>query len=151
MTIALVDTSILCNMIPVPGLDRHRSDILQQFERFVHDNLTFLLPVATILETGRHIACLSNGRLRRHTAQRFVVIVLQALDEGVPWTVSHPLLDADALRQYLGEFPNCAMRGLSLADVSILKEFDRQCSLHPARRVFIWSLDTHLSAYDRTP
>lgn len=43
------------------------------------------------------------------------------------------------------------MCGLSLADLSMIKLFEQQCLLNPARRVFIWSYDEDdLSAYDRT-
>jgi predicted ATPase len=35
------------------------------------------------------------------------------------------------------------------ADLSIQKEWARQCELHPLRRVYIGSLDAHLSSYDR--
>jgi hypothetical protein len=151
MTIALVDTSVFCNIVPVPGLDEHRSDIIGQLGEFIQDNVTLFLPVATILETGRHIAHLSDGQLRRSAAQRFVGFVTQALDSGLPWTVPQPLLDPQALREYLTEFPDFAMRGLTLADLSIVKEFECQCRLHTARRVFIWSLDHHLSVCDRHP
>jgi hypothetical protein len=72
-------------------------------------------------------------------------------DSAAPWTISRPLLDPDELGRYLSEFPDHAMRGLTLGDLSIIKEFERQCELHHARRVFIWSLDQHLGAYDRPP
>jgi hypothetical protein len=36
-----------------------------------------------------------------------------------------------------------------MGDLSMIKEWERQCELHRARRVFIWSLDGHLAGYDR--
>jgi hypothetical protein len=35
--------------------------------------------------------------------------------------------------------------------MSIIKTWERQCELHTARRVFIWSYDDDLLGYDRAP
>jgi len=52
---------------------------------------------------------------------------------------------------WLDEFPDSAMRGVSIGDLTIIKEYERQCELHPTRRVLIWSLDDDLQGYDRAP
>jgi len=152
MSIGLVDTSVFCEILPVPGLDHHREEVLQTLGQFIENNVTLLLPVATILETGRHIAHIPDGRRRRNTATEFVERVQEALGNvggPAPWTVSQPLLSSGELQSYLAEFPDYAMRGVSLGDLSIIKEYERQCLLHSYRHVFIWSLDAHLSAYNR--
>ncbi|MEW6749722.1 MAG: hypothetical protein AB1505_01930 [Candidatus Latescibacterota bacterium] len=41
------------------------------------------------------------------------------------------------------------MRRVTLADLSIVQEFARQCALHRASHVQIWSYDSHLQGYDR--
>jgi hypothetical protein len=152
MTIALEDTSVFCEIVPVPGRSQHRDATLDQFEAYIREEVTLLLPIATILETGNHIGHIDDGHVRRRTAERFVALVQPALGNvagPAPWTVPDPLLDPEDLQRYLDEFPDCAMRGLGLGDLSILKEFERQCELNQAHRVFIWSLDDHLAAYDR--
>ena len=152
MSIGLVDTSVFCEIVPVPGRSQHQEEILDTLEDHIRENVTLLLPIATILETGNHIAHIPDGRLRRATAERFVELVQQALGnvEGpAPWTVPQPLLAPEDLQRYLNEFPDHAMRKVGLGDLAIIKEYERQCQLHQMRRVFIWSLDDHLSAYDR--
>lgn len=152
MSIGLVDTSIFCEIVPVPGRSQCREEVLAELEAHIQNDVTLLLPIATILETGNHIAHIPDGRQRRTAADRFVDLVQQALGnvEGPPpWTVPQPLLAPEDLQRYLSEFPDCAMRRIGLGDLSIIKEYERQCQLHQARRVFIWSLDHHLSAYDR--
>ncbi len=154
MSIALVDTSIFCNILDVPQKNQDRAIVFTQLEEYIRGGMTLLLPVATILETGKHIAHLRDGRLRRALAKRFVKIVRQALaglDNNAPWIVPQPLLDPAALCEYLDEFPDYAMRGISLADLSIIKEYERQRKLFSGHRVFIWSLDEHLQAYDYAP
>lgn len=152
MSIVLVDTSVFCEIVPVPGRSQLRDEILGQLEEHIQNEVTLLLPIATILETGNHIAHINDGRQRRVTAEKFVQLVQQALGniEGpAPWTVPQPLLSPEDLQRYLNEFPDHAMREIGLGDLSIIKEYERQCQLHQLRRVFIWSLDDHLSAYDR--
>ena len=41
--------------------------------------------------------------------------------------------------------------GTSLADLSIIKEWERNCRLNPMSRIRIWSLDMDLSGHDRRP
>jgi hypothetical protein len=108
-----------------------------------------LLPLAAIFETGTHISHLSDGRLRRESAMRFVEQVRLAVAGLAPWRTT-PIPQPEDLAIWLDEFPERAMCGLSLADLSMIKLFEQQCVLNPARRVFIWSYDEDdLSAYDR--
>lgn len=159
--IVLLDTSVYLNILDVPGWNQDRDAILDEFEIRMGDDDIFLLPMATIWETGNHIAKLPNGGLRRKFAQRLVDDVTKALDErGIPpYQPTHFPERRDFLG-WLTDFPGYAQRnkaagkpgeGMSLADFSIMKEWARTCSLHPMSRVQIWSLDADLSAYDRQP
>ncbi len=150
-SIALVDTTIFCNVLNIPRRNQNCKSVRVQLREYIEDNVTLFLPMATILETGNHIAQIKHGGMRRIAAKRFVEQVKHALDNAPPWTVPQPLLNPDTLREYLDEFPDSAMRGLGLGDLSIIKEFERQCTLYTARRVFVWSLDNHLKSYDRAP
>jgi len=150
MTICLVDTSIFCNLLEVPGRCQHKQGVLLQLEDKIKAGWNLLLPVAAIVETGNHIAHGADGALRRRAAQRFIDQVRQALNGEAPWVVT-PIPDAPSWRTWLNDFPDSAMRGLGFADLTIIKEYERQCVLFPARRVLVWSLDGHLRAYDRRP
>jgi len=150
MSIALIDTSVFCNVISVPGLNQNRDDVLEELENLLDQQTTLLLPMAAVLETGNHVAQCPGGRPRRKAAERFCEKVMEAIDGAAPWTPT-PFWDLDLLCEWLGQFPDHAMRGVGMGDLSIIKEWDRQCALNPARRVFIWSLDGHLAGYDRKP
>lgn len=149
MSIVLVDTSIFCNIVPVPGRDQDRDAVWSQLRQHIINRADLLLPLVTILETGNHIAHVSDGGHRRIAAEKFVHQVRDALNHQAPWTVAVPLVDERKLWAYLNDFPQVAVDELGLGDLLIIKEFERQCMLHSARRVLIWSLDEHLSAYDR--
>jgi hypothetical protein len=104
--------------------------------------------MATIYETGNHIAQNGDGRVRRGIAEIFVNQVKQAFLGKAPWTPT-PFDNDKEFSEWLAQFPDQAMRGSGIGDLSIIKVFERQCELHPHRHVFIWSYDEHLKAYNR--
>jgi len=151
VTIVLVDTSVFCNLLDVPGFHQQREEAFATLKSYLKDRASLLLPLAAIYETGNHIAHVGDGDLRRTTAKRFCKQVREAISGEAPWTTT-PLPDAQQLESWLAEFPDCAMRGVGIADLSIIKEFERQCALHYSRRVRIWSYNPrHLAGYDRGP
>lgn len=147
MIIALVDTSIFCEILRIPGKSQQPDAVLDQLQAYINDGVTLLLPMATIIETGNHIAQNGNGNIRRQKATDFVRLVQQAIDGQAPWSLTRPPFDPETLRTYLNEFPNHAMQGTGMGDLTIIKEFEFQCELHPYGRIFIWSLDEHLRGY----
>lgn len=148
--IVLVDTSIFCEILGIPKKSAAHTAVLAELERRVLDDEWMLLPLATILETGNHVAQNGDGNLRRVMATRFVEQVTAALAGRSPFQPTAPL-ELDDLQQWLAEFPDYAIREIGLGDVSIIKEWERQRSLHPMRRVLIWSLDSDLFGYDTGP
>lgn len=149
MAIAIIDTSIFCNMLRVPGRCEAYQNIKQELQQKIEENTALLLPLATIFETGNHIAHIKSKdkEARREAAKRFVMAVEQALKGKAPYTPirSDSLNDMPA---WLASFPDSAMRGVSFGDTTIIDEFERQCKRHPSRRVYIWTRDQHLAGYD---
>jgi hypothetical protein len=150
VSVCLVDTSILCEILQVPNKHGSHAEIFEQMERKIRERESLLLPMSAILETGNHIGQNGDGNQRRSAAGRFVSFVGQAIRGEIPFTPT-PLFETEPLLEWLGEFPDWANRGSGLADLTIQKEFARQCALHRARRIYIWSLDGHLSSYHREP
>lgn len=88
MTIVIVDTSILLDILDVPGRNQHRDEIRQELKRLVAEPGTELfLPLVTVVETGNHIAQLQDGRLRRARGAKLVELVRQALRGEAPWVL----------------------------------------------------------------
>lgn len=155
----LLDTSIYLNVLDVPGNNQDRTTVLNQFATYVQNADHFLLPMAAIWETGNHIADLDNGGLRRTFAKKLVADVTDAVNGDVPYRATF-FPSRDEFVTWLIDFPEYAGRsksttrtreGVSLADMSIIKEWERTCHLHPMTRVLIWSLDQDLTGYDRVP
>lgn len=148
--ICLVDTSILLEILDVPGkAGRHATTIDELGEKIVAKE-SLLLPIATIFETGRHIAQCADGSRRRKVATKFVKFIEDALDGVMPFSPVEIPAHHD-IRKWLTVFPDEACRELSLADVSIIHDWERQCALNKRCRVYIWSLDKHLQSRDRNP
>ena len=51
----------------------------------------------------------------------------------------------------LDDFPDSAMRGVGLGDLSIIKVWEEARSRFHGRRVTSWSLDGDLEGYDSSP
>lgn len=148
MSICLVDTTVFCNIVPVPGRDQDRETVLAALEANITKGVVHLLPLAAIVETGNFVAQCASGDVRRQTAAKFAGLVRDAIEGRTPFTPTPPF-EPQAVLDWLDGFPDHAMRGIGFADLSIVREFERQCSLHPTQHIFIWSLDRHLSGYER--
>ena len=148
--IVLVDTSVFLNILDVPGRNQNRDQVIHSFEEMIESADHFLLPMAAIIETGRHIAHLPDGGQRRQYGRLFVDQVKQALEGSAPWRPTN-FLKKEHLLSWLDDFPAKAQQELSLTDLSILKEWETLCERHPMSRVRIWALDGHLDGYDRQP
>lgn len=148
--ICLIDTSIFVEILNVPNMASARQQVIKQLEVKIERGESLFLPMATILETGNHIAQNGDGQQRRECAKRFVERVQQALNGESPFKPI-AFLSHEELQKWLSEFPDSAMRGRGLGDLSIIHDFHRMCSQNQGRMVYIWSLDEHFLSFQREP
>jgi hypothetical protein len=134
--IVLLDTSVYLNVLDVPSFNQDYDSVIAEFKSAIERQNFFLLPMASVWETGNHIARLSEGALRRKYAGKFVADVTQAILGRTPYRATY-FPKKDEFADWLKDFPNAAMRNKSLADHSIVKEWERTCDLNPHRRVRI--------------
>ncbi|WP_260961267.1 hypothetical protein [Pseudomonas citri] len=146
--VCLIDTSIFVEILNVPVKAQRHLETLQELGQRIQAGESFFLPMATILETGNHIGQNGDGGTRRNCAERFVQQVDAALAGRSPFKAIS-FLQEDEMRAWLAEFPMHATHGSGLGDLSIIHDWQRLCLLNKARRVYIWSADKHLNAYDR--
>ena len=66
--IIIVDTSVLLNVLDVPGFNQDRNAVLDEFGELVDAGASLLLPMGAVFETGNHIADVRDGRQRRSRA-----------------------------------------------------------------------------------
>jgi hypothetical protein len=154
--IVLLDTTVYLNILDVPGRNQEREDILAEFALRIENGDNFLLPMASIWETGNHISHLADGDLRRQYAGKLVRDVRDAINGGPPYRPTY-FPGREVFMVWLDEFPNYVQRnksdtktseGVSLSDLSIIKEWEQARDRHSMSRVLIWSLDCDLNGYD---
>lgn len=148
--IVIVDTSILLNVLDVPGFNQDRETVFETFEQYIEEEATLLIPLGAVLETGNHIAQLSNGNQRWCYAKAFRDQIKKALTGEAPWNLV-PLQDLEQLKSWLNEFPESAKGKVGLVDLSIINAWKAERKRHPLSHVRIWSLDDHLQGYHHKP
>lgn len=145
--ICLIDTSILLEILDIPNKATQRAAIIQSLKDKRTINETLFLPMTTIIETGNHIAQNGDGRQRRDRAGKFIAMIEKALIGEAPFKPLN-FLSSEQLSLWLHEFTDYATSGTGIGDLSIIKDWEKQRELNPRRRVYIWSLDTHLQGYE---
>jgi hypothetical protein len=154
--IVLLDTSVYLNVLDVPGFSQDRNLVLDGFDMRLIEGDHFLLPMAAIWETGNHSAHLANGGLRYQFGVKLVEDVGKAIAGEAPYRPTH-FPDREEFLVWLADFPSHAQRnksatktgeGISLADLSLIKEWERTKRLNSMSQVRIWSLDSDLACYD---
>lgn len=156
--ILLIDTSVFLNILNVPNRNQDYDRIMESFKNYVELNCDFVLPLATVIETGNHIAQNGDGEQRRRFAMKFCQQVEMALNGEAPYRIS-PFEKPQEMLLWLNEFPDLAGKnkspdkkeGTSFGDLSIIKEFDKMCQRHSTQEVMIWSLDGDLSQKHYVP
>lgn len=155
--VLIIDTSILCVWLKVPkmetcGTDEDKWDF-GRVDRYIEEEIeastTLVLPLATIIETGNHIAQASGNRY--HLAQSLAKIVTSAADEQSPWaafTDQSVLWEAENLKNLATEWPALASQQISIGDATIktVAEYYTQAGF----RVEILTGDSGLKAYQPT-
>lgn len=146
--IVIVDTSVLLNIIDVPGRSQHKSEVLDQLETLIDNGDHLFIPMAAIVEVGNHIAHVDKGAQRRDAAERFVKEVRSALADQAPWKpVNFP--SNDEVLNWLNVFPDSAMRGVGMGDLAIRQEWESCCRKYAMSHVWVWALDGDLANLNR--
>ena len=130
--VVIVDTSVLLNVLDVPAFNQNRDEIFDQFEEIVDRGASLLLPMAAVFETGDHIADIRDGRQRRRYAGKLRDQVQGAVAGEAPWALLPPP-DSEQLVGWFQSFPDHAMRGAGLSDLSIIKAWEAACARHQTR------------------
>jgi hypothetical protein len=154
--VSFIDTSVMCELVEVPGKCRGDEAIANELRTRSTDGERFIVPLTTVVETGNHIAQAKTGN-RRAAATRFAALLEAAAAGRTPFEANQVTWDPDFLAALLGgdstgqSFVDLAGNGqMGGGDVAILVERDRYLatSALDRDRVGIWTLEAVLGAYD---
>lgn len=152
MNIHFIDTSVFVNIVNIENMNQERSAVMEELKGLLKPQTEVLiLPFATIIETGNHIAHNGDGRQRREAAQRFSQCIVKTIEGEAPWSYYGKQMTPEDLRSTCADFPDFAMREEGFGDLSIIRAYQSYKEETPAiNRIRIWSLDSHLQCYDET-
>ncbi|MCD8335819.1 MAG: hypothetical protein LUD18_00805 [Lachnospiraceae bacterium] len=150
MNVHFIDSSVFTVLLKIPGFNEEQhEEVYHELMRITEEGETLILPFATIVETGNHIAHIGDGHQRRTEAERFVDYIQKTVDGRAPWTYYGEQMTEDELRIICTDFVEYAQSKIGFGDVSIIRACERYKERTPAiSRIRIWSLDNHLMAYD---
>jgi len=128
LKILILDTSVLCCWLQVPGKETagppndqwdygRINELLETEEK---DGSFFVLPIATLIETGNHIAQASRYRFEKATA--LADCLRNAVSEVSPWTAfveQSSLWGETGLISLADSWPSLAASGTSIGDATI--------------------------------
>ncbi|MBQ3415898.1 MAG: hypothetical protein IJH39_11320 [Clostridia bacterium] len=149
MDVRVIDTSVLLNILDIPNRNANHEEVFKEFKELAESkNETLILPLASIIETGNHIAHISDGNIRREKAKLFSIYLKKTANGEAPWEYFGKELDKDDLSIIADEFPSNAMMETGIGDMSIIRAYEKYKQLVPSiGRIMIWSLDGHLQGY----
>lgn len=152
--VEFVDTSVLCNLLEIPGkcqdVEQVRADLVR---KMAARDCDLLLPVTAVIETGNHIAQLSDGRARRTYAEKFAALLRLVVAGKAPWSLNKVEWDAAHLDALVtggstgSSLVEHAVAGLGCGDLNILIERDRYLARTSGVTATVWTLDVLLAAH----
>lgn len=153
--VLIFDTSVLCVWLKVPGMETCGPDgnqltfdvVDKKVEQEKILGTTFVLPIASIIETGNHIAH-SHGD-RHVVGHAFAKIISATADQISPWaafTEQSELWKKDNLKVLAERWKESVICGQSLGDASIVDVANYYASA--GFEVEIFTGDQGLKAYE---
>jgi hypothetical protein len=155
--VILLDSSVYRILLGMDETNPHYASIWERMISYgtpeSRNENRLVLPIGTIIETGNYIARLPNGNIRYRLAQKFVTNVERAINGKAPYR-AEPFPDDVEFLQWIADFPISAQADIALVDHTIIKQKERieqrERKKKTNRKVEIWSIDEHLSAYGGT-
>ncbi len=150
--VTFIDTSVLCNLVPVPGRDQHAGEVRSEMSGRLAAGERFILPITAVIETGNFIAQISDGRVRRQTAEKLSGILRLICEGKAPWVLHDVAWDRDFLNHLLdgadtsASYVEHAANQVGAGDLCIINEryhYQQRSRI----RAQIWTFDTGLAAY----
>ncbi len=153
--VLIFDTSVLCVWLKVPGKETCGSENSELTYGVVNEKIeeekklgtTFVLPIASIIETGNHIAHSAGDR--HAVGQMLAGIISATADQISPWaafTEQSELWKKENLKVLAERWKESVISGQSLGDASIVDVANYYASA--GFEVEIFTGDQGLKAYE---
>ena len=150
MRVRFIDTSIIMNILEIPGMCSDAEAVKAEFKDAVENGETLILSFPTIIESGNHIAHIKSGTIRRDRALKFQEYLEKTANNEAPWQLYGVKLEKEDLLVLAEKFPVYAQQyEMGLGDMSIIRFYEKYKEETPAiGHIMIWTKDRHLSGYE---
>jgi hypothetical protein len=156
--VLVIDTSLLCVWLKVPKMETcgetgaawDFAKVDKRIKDALRDGYTLVLPLASIIETGNHIA--HAPQYRRERALGLGEMMTKAADAQTPWAAFQhqaELWGADQLKELATTWPPLAECQLALGDATIARIGEYYAKL--GCTVKFLTADRQLNAYEPPP
>lgn len=156
--VVVIDTSILCTWLQIPGKETcgplHDQWDFTKVDKKIKSEIKakslLVLPIAAIIETGNHIAQASGNRMP--IAQSLAGIMKQTAEGKTPWasfSVQSEMWAPEKLEELSKVWPNLAVQGIGIGDATIKDVADYYYRI--GNNVEILTGDQGLKAYEPIP
>ena len=148
MNVRFIDTSVMANMLKIPGRCNDAESVQEEFKQVLEAKELLILPIATIIETGNHIAHIADSNARRSIAGKFGEYLRKTAEGEAPWQLYGIEIDKEGLLYLADHIEENASQKIGIGDMSIIHAYDQYRETVPGiGRIMIWSTDTHLQGY----
>lgn len=148
MNVKFIDTSVMLNLLEVPNMCSDTEEVKEEWRQNLKSNDVLIMPTATIIETGNHIAHIANGNKRREIAGKFGEFLRKTAQGEAPWMLYSVKNVKEELLYLADNIEDFATRKIGIGDMSIVYAFEHYIEETPGvGTIMIWSKDTHLQGY----
>ena len=158
--VIILDTSILCVWLGVPGMDRiekrsedpiTQSDVDTKIQTEIDAGARIVLPLASVIECGNHITQIKGTDPKRYI-DGFADFILKSIEGQEPWDIftnQANLFDKENFKKLVETWRDLSMSGISMGDASIIQVANHYDSKNFTVEIFTG--DTGLKAYEPAP
>ena len=158
--VLILDTSILCVWLNIPGMNRiekkgevaiERSDVESKIKEEIDDGTRIVLPLASVIECGNHITQI-KGHDPKVYVDTFADFILKSIHGTEPWDIftnQNELFDEVKFSELVEKWRSLAISGISMGDASILQVAELYASKNFTAEIFTG--DTGLKSYEPAP
>ena len=151
MIIHFIDSTVFCNILNIAYMNDEHDKTIEELKRIISNNEKekIVMPFATIIETGNHIAQIRDGDLRYKAAKNFKEAILKTIRNEAPWSYYGLQLSEEDLEKICDRFPEAALYlKMGIGDLSIVQAYERYKEETPGiGKIRIWTYDHHLESY----
>lgn len=158
--ILILDTSILCVWLAIPGMDTIEKrgepkivhdDVVKKIDEGIAAGARIVLPLAAVIECGNHITQIKQ-RDPRDYIEQFADFIVKSIDGTEPWDVftnQAALFSKESFKELVSKWRELSQSGISMGDASIIQVAGYYNSL--GYTVEIYTGDSGLKSYEPAP